>query len=574
MIHKIMRKYIRYSLLIASITVLIWSCKDSFLDVKPQGQLSSELLANKAGVETQLVAAYSVLDGWFNQGGIAWGTAGSNWIWGSVTSDDAYKGSNLGDQPEILEIEMFDWKPTNVYFNNRFNALYEGVARSNSAIQLLAQAKDVSEDDKKRIRGEALVLRAHYHFDAFRMWGNVPYYTDTDNAVTTVKSNVETSALDKVIADLEEAATLLPVKQAEIGRVTQATAQAYLGKAYLYNKEYAKAKAQFDLVLANTNYKLMPCIQDLFNIGNDGTNTEGLLTYQASTNDGSGGGENANHPDRLANPHAGSPFGCCGFHQPSFNLVNAHKVDASGLPLFDTFNNSNLTATDAVDPRLDWTVGRDGIDYLDWGKHTGLWIRDADYSGPYSPKKFAPLKVNPQQQSGWQTTHLNAVNRYIIRLADVILMLAECEVQVGTLARATELVNMIRTRAGACAQSKVAAGTSIYQTTINDPSASANYEIGLYPTFPDKDYATKAIRMERRLELALEGGRFFDLKRWGIAKETINAYVAAERGKSTHFNGIKTDPFEDRHYFYPIPSQQIDLSKVNGVAALQQNAGY
>ena len=175
-----MKKRILYGT-IFSLFAVAWSCSDSFLDVKPKGVLSDASLANKAGVESQLVAAYSVLDGWFNQGGIAWGTAGSNWIFGSVTSDDAYKGSELGDQGEIMQIELFQWDPQNVYFNNKFTTLYEGVARSNSTINILAKATDVSDADRSRIKGEALFLRAHYHFDAYKFWKNIPYSFETDD---------------------------------------------------------------------------------------------------------------------------------------------------------------------------------------------------------------------------------------------------------------------------------------------------------------------------------------------------------------------------------------------------------
>src|SRR5437868_10889523 len=148
-----------------------YSCKD-FLDVAPQGALDQTTLSNQAGVEGTLIAAYRALD-WNNAVGGAWGSAASNWVWGSVTSDDAHKGSDANDQAPIADIELYNWGTglAEGYLNDKWRAVWEGVVRSNATLRLLSKVSGISPSDAASIKGEALFLRAHYHFEAWRMWG-------------------------------------------------------------------------------------------------------------------------------------------------------------------------------------------------------------------------------------------------------------------------------------------------------------------------------------------------------------------------------------------------------------------
>ncbi|RMG23239.1 MAG: RagB/SusD family nutrient uptake outer membrane protein [Bacteroidetes bacterium] len=404
------------------------------------------------------------------------------------------------------------------------------------------------------------------------MWKNVPFYDETD---TDFRKPNNEDIIPRIKADLEAAANLLPPSQAQIGRVTSWTAKAYLGRVLMHVGDFSAAKSVLDDVVNNGPYSLEDCFHHVFDVDHD-NGPETVLAYQASSNDGDGGGANGNRNDRLNFPHGGSPFGCCGFHQPSQNLVNAFKVDADGLPLLDgSWNNSDLTADDFVDPRLDWTVGRDGVPFLDWGPHAPGWIRDRAWAGPYSPKKNIYEKASGAGSTvGWASYQLHSMNLHLLRYADVILMLAEAEVAVGTLERARELVNMVRSRAGACAQGPD--GVAI-ETTIDDPAITwAKYKVSTYPAghaaFASQASARDAVRMERRLELAMEGHRFFDLRRWGIAKEVLNNYIAVEKTRRNYLTGAS--PYEDRHNLYPLPTVQIELSTVDGELRLVQNPGW
>lgn len=562
-----MKLITKISLGLLGCSLFVASCDDEFLNAPAQGVLDAGTIAG-AGPDVTLIAAYSMLDGYAGFGG--WGGAGSNWIFGSVASDDAHKGSEPGDQQPAFDVEVFQWGTggVNGYLNDKWRNLYEGVSRSNATLQTLANST-LSDSEARRIEGEAKFLRAHYHFDAYRIWGNVPYYDEND---ADFKKPNDTDIYPNIVADLENAVANLPESQNAVGRVNKWIAKAYLGKVRLYNGEFAAANALLKDVVDNGPYALQDCFHETFSAFSQ-NGPETMFAYQSSVNDGEASGNNGNRNDRLNFPHSGSPFGCCGFHQPTQNLVNAYKVDANGLPLLDgSWNDANVTAEDAVDPRLDWTTGRDGVPYLDWGVHAPGWIRDRAWAGPYSPKKNVYAQSSGAGNTvGWSPFQLSALNLHLMRYADVLLMLAETEVELGNLESARGMVNQIRSRAANCAPAPE--GAEIV-TTVDDPRIDwANYNVGTYEApWTDASIAREAVRYERRLELAMEGHRFFDLRRWGIAQEVLNNYLATEEPRRPFLNAAEN--FSDRHMLYPIPIFQIDVSTIDGVETLKQNPGW
>lgn len=441
------------------------------------------------------------------------------------------------------------------------------------------------------------------------MWGNIPYYRETDTDFR--KTNVGVNATAEILADLDAAILVLPAtpRNGDRGRATSWAARAYKGRVQVYAGDYAGALTTLRAVQTSAVYALETSFDHVwtgFTLYENGPET--ILAFQASVRDGEPSGWNSNWGERLNFPHSGSHFGCCGFHQPSFNLVNFYQVDAAGLPLALSGPAWNAPVPDSnfaagilrpVDPRLDWTVGRDNVPYKDWTLHARSWIRDASYSGPYSPKKnvheqgcAAPCVPDAENNVGWQATQTNDVNVHIFRYADMLLLLAEAEVEAGILENARLIVNQIRARAGQVAQgcgSADAAVLAAYPTCAGDTRMSvpltltgsvysltepwAVYRIGLYTApFADQAAARTAVRYERRLELAMEGQRFFDLRRWGAADTTIANYVATERTRIPYL-GLAT-VFSSRHALYPIPSIQIELSRVGTEDRLQQNPGW
>jgi len=572
-----------------------WGCKDFLQNAsEPLGTLDQNTLLNKAGVEGSLLSAYRILD-CTSQFQPNWGCAASNWVWGSVTSDEAYKGSEATDQPPIDDIEMYHWATgkSEDYLNAKWGQFYEGVNRANATLRLLKQVRkdtpgEINDDDAKGIEGEAKFLRAHYHFEAWRMWGNIPYYTEDDS--TFKKPNIQSDAVvTAIMKDLDDAIGLLTTgpRNGPKGRADQWTAKAYKGRLQVYAGKFADALTTLREVQSAGPYALETSFDKVWTGYPDEQNgKETIWAYQASANDGETNGNNANYGERLNFPHSGSPFGCCGFHQPSQNLVNYFRVDAAGLPLALSdpnwnANNSNFTSDNLapVDPRLDWTVGRDGVPYKDWGKHAAGWIRAPSYGGTYSPKKNAHEKTSGAESSvGWVPTQLNSVNIHIFRYADLLLLLAEAEVEAGSPANAITIVNQIRDRAAQKAQgpgvdAAGAANRALIAVPINDPSITwATYRIGQYPAGLTQAQAREAVRAERHLELAMEGQRFFDLRRWGIAEQTLNDYIAVEKTRRIQLGGA--DVFSQRHSLYPIPNIQIELSKANGQNTLVQNPGW
>jgi hypothetical protein len=570
------------------VAVATYACKD-FLEGAPQGALDEQTLANKAGVEGTLIAAYRVLDR--NQGvGGDWGTAASNWVWGDVLSDDSYKGSEATDQPNVTDLELYAWTTgaAESYINDKWRGSYEGVVRANAAIKLLNTVvendpAEISQSDQDGIRGEALFLRAHYHFEAWRMWGNIPYYTEADTSFR--KSNVGVDAPALILADLDDAIALLPAtpRNGDAGRATSWTAKAYKGRVQVYSGDYAGALTTLRDVRQNGPYALQPDFSQVWTGYEAYSNgPETILAYQASANDGEPGGENANSGERLNFPHSGSPFGCCGFHQPTQNLVNFFAVDdVTGLPLAltdATWNarDANLDATASaamhLDPRLDWTVGRDGVPYKDWGAHAAGWIRAPAYGGPYSPKKSSYESASGAMSNvGWVNTQLSSMNMHIYRYADLLLLLAEANVEAGSLEEARAIVNEIRARAAVAAQGPVGGPLTV---AIDDPLITwAVYDVQPYTVaWTDQAAARTAVRYERRLELAMEGQRFFDLKRWGIAEQVITAYLAAEGARRSFLTAAGA--FTARYNLFPIPPIQIELSRVEGEDMLVQNTGW
>lgn len=558
------------SLLIASIMgFMVFSCSEDFLDTPPQGTLDQGTLASGvAGVETSLISAYKSLHGWTADWTISpWGASPTNQLFGSIVSDDAYTGTEPTDGVDQRQMELYQWTSSNPNLNPKFVVVYEGIARANATIKLANGLED--QDEATRIKGEATFLRAHFHFDAWKMWKNIPYYTEED---TDFRKPNDKDVLPLIIADLQNAISMLPASQAEVGRVSKTKAQAYLGRVLLYAEDYSGAKTQLDAVVNSGEYTLHDCIHSNFLEATE-NGTESVFAIQFSVNDGSPDGHNARFSDRLGMPHGGSPFGCCGFHQPSQNLVNAYKTDADGLPMFGTFNDSELDpAADNVDPRLDWTVCRPDVPTLNWGLYDESWVRAPDYAGPYSPKKSLYPDGAAFQSGTWSGTQLHGANYDLIRYADVLLMLAEAEAKTGGLDRARELVNMIRTRAGNCAQGPDAAN---YVTTIDDPGITwANYAVGTYDSaWGSEAEAMQAIKMERRLELAMEGWRWFDLVRWGDMKDVMNEYFSVEKDRRAFIEGANP-VVEDKHNLYPLPNEQVQLSSVGGEPQIKQNTGY
>ncbi len=571
---------------------LVYACRKNILDRPILQSLNKDLLSNKAGVESLLIGTYSLLDG---VGGIGGGinAAGSNWLFGSVAAGDAYKGSEPSDGGnDALPVGNFTYTTSNPYIQSKYTLCFSGVVRANDVLRILPLAKDISASEAKRIMGEAKFLRGYYYFELKKMYNMIPY---VDETVTDGNQPNDKDIWPNIEADLQAGIDNIPATQPNIGRANKWIAVAYLAKAKMFQHKFSEAKTLFDDLIANgikptgAKFALNDNMQKNFSPNSSQKNSnESVFAAQASVNDNSGG-NNGNTGDELNFPYNSGPGACCGWFNPSQSLGNSFKTDDNGLPLFTTFNDGKKVSgktdpyTGNVDPRLDITVGRPNIPYLDWGNPEPKWIRDPT-DGVFSPRKNVYSQsekgTNSSTENYWAANEVTSNNVNLMRWSDVLLMAAEAEVEVGSVDKALTYVNMVRARAAnpiwwVYKNSDYDATKSEY---TNKAVKADKYVVGTYPAgaFANKDYARTAIHFERKLELAMEGQRFFDLQRWdqgtGSMATEINAFFAYDVNINSQLNGAHFT--KGKNEYYAIPQNQIDLSGATGASKLKQNPGY
>ena len=582
-----------------------YSCSDEFLTKSPLGSTSENVFFDETGIDALLTGTYAMVGG-SSLWDISWGASIQNWTYGSAASDDAYKGSEITDQVPVNDIERWVVQSTNNYPADKWKlCIGMGVDRANKTMKVInatEEAGTITAAKANQFRAETRFLRALFYFESWLVFGDyIPLFTEeTENPAEVSNVNADGAVLNFIIDDLEFAWSNLPETQAQVGRCTKYAAMALAARAYLQELKYSDAKPLLDNIINSGKFSLMPNFIDNFNIETN-NNAESIFEIQANVND-INESLNAEMGIGLNWPHGGDIGMCCGFHQPSQNLVNAHKVDENGLPMFDTFDDVDL-ANDAgiaseetfvvddhaVDPRLDWTVSRRGIPYKDWGINRGSnWVRKQSEGGPYMPacKPFFKKaeRYSLSTTTGWQTG-INANNYRYLRYSHILLWRAEVAAYEGDLGKARDLVNDIRERAG----NDVVMGkvlitelpTSAYPwgpgTTDADylvggsvdwTQPAANYQIGLYDSFADANEAMRAVQWEQRLEFATEGFRFFDLRRWDdlpnkiggkSMAEILNAFVDSDL-RIRAFMGIGgKSQFSNNDKYMPIPQAQLDV---------------
>ena len=554
---KAIYQFIFASLLLGGFT----SCND-MLDTVPQGQFTSEQL-DENSVEGLLASAYAGLEAHFFGNNEAFAGPSTNWIF-DVRSDDAYKGGGgTGMEENIHLLEVSEINSDNVSCLNKWQNNYYAISRVHNAMLAVKQATSISNADE--LMGELKTLRAWYYFDLIRIFNRIPYFTEDEDVNTKPNDEYTRDEIFSFIKrDLAEAIEVLPAQKSSAGRITKTTAQAMMAKVCAFTGSWEDVKTYADAVINSGQYSLYANFGDLSQIDKN-NGSESIFALQCSTaNDNA----HINWSNLLNCTYSdGNLYGTGDdFFYASQNLVNAFRTNPNtGLPYLDgTFNQVNVTTNynGTVDPRLDFTVGRIG---MPWRGHTYTqgWCRAYDVYGEYSNKKAWPA---PEKALATWPWGCNSLNFMFIRYADILLLKAEALVETASgnnaaedsgLAEARSLVNQVRQRA--------ANSVDPNYTPMDLDPFTADYFVGLYPTDWDgnlywtKDRARAAVRFERRLELALEGNRWFDLVRWGsdYLISTMNTYMTEESALRSYYQGRSVSTNE---IFLPIPLAEIDNS--------------
>ena len=564
-----MKKIFQYILVAVSLFSAT-SC-DNFIEVEPEGVIDEQLAMENP--DKMVTAAYSML-------GDCWYTYPFNlWPYGDVASDDCLKGGSGTTDTGYHPMEIWStMTSTPGEFDELWYRLYCAVSRCNRALVSVAEYGEskLGAETAKQRDAEVRFLRAHFYFKLLTMFRQIPWIDEEvykNNAQEQTRNDEFTyeELFQKIIDDFKVAYDVLPAEQQDGGRVNKIAAASYLAKCYLtlawgdgyeatngvnhIYQEYMKKVVEYTDVVKASKYDYLEDFGDIF-LPEYKNSKESIFAVQCSDykEDNTTFGR-ANWSNMLN--------GCwgiwsCGwdFHKPSQNLVSAFKTK-DGLPDFDNFDKTidypinGVPTAQKWDPRLFHTVGMPTFPY----KYEESYTLTKDNSrSPNTYGYYTSLKEVPQRSQGesyngdWQAF---AMNDYVFRYTDVMLMRAEALIEIGQLGEARTIINDIRQRA----KNSVAKHIQY---------AADQCEIALYPDtyFKDKETARKCLQWERRLELAMENGRYFDLRRWGIASKTLNAYFETE--KNDVYDGQTYAQYlKDAHYtpgkneFYPVPYNQL-----------------
>ncbi|MGI4020600.1 MAG: RagB/SusD family nutrient uptake outer membrane protein [Janthinobacterium lividum] len=435
------------------------------------------------------------------------------WVLGDVASDDAVKGGLAGDQADIDQINNFNILTTNSAVESVWGRYYDGVSKANFVIEGLSSANTaITDADKATIIGQAKFLRAYYYFVLTNSYGDIPLRIQVATADNLGAPAVaQTQIYAQIEKDCTEAAAVLPTTWtgANLGRATKGAALSLLAKTYLFEQKFALAASTSQQVEALGVYSLTNKFTDNFTASTK-NNTEAIFSilHTGGLSPKQGNGLNqAFAPRGTLNGY--------GFFQPTQSLVDNYEKSAAGVD----------------DPRLDYTVARSGHSYLGT-PFDASWTA----TGYLTKKQIQPIIEIPTATKGDGNLNVEA-----IRFADVLLIEAEALNEAGNSAAALIPLNKIRKRARE---------SYLYDNTL---TGSSTVPTGLLPdiTTTSQTQLRDIIRRERRSELALEFGRFYDVIRYG------SAYATNALKDTPNFN------FNNNKYF-PIPQSERSTNKLLG----------
>lgn len=535
---------------ILSMGMTMNSCED-MLDTKPQGTFTDEQIGDEEALDLMTSAYASLLNHYFGNNESFAGPI-NNWVF-DVRSDDALKGGDgVTMEGYIHQLEIGNVQSDNDVVTFKWRNNYYSISRCNTAIRGIQASTSISDQEKNSYVAEMKTLRAYFYFDMLRIFEKFPYFDET--VVNPSECRADQYSREQIAEfikqDLRDSYEILPPTQAEVGRFNRYVAAALLARVDLFTSDWAEAETYAGYVIDSHQYELYPNFLDMSKPEYN-NQYESILAIQFSS---------ANSPDQYNYNNClnctwseGNLYGNGDdFYLASQDLVNAFRTDENGLPYLDGApDDQNVDRADFegnIDPRLDFTVGRIG---MPWRSHqyNEKWCRNLELYGQYSGKKPYPAPESPYVKPGIVPWGASSLNGLLIRYADVLLMKAEALIEQNKdLEEARTLINDVRRKAARSVDAS-------YEPIDCNPMV-ASYKVSEYPaTGWNQDYARKAVRMERRLELAMEGLRWFDLVRWGTVVETVNNYYETEGKIRTYYQGANLSSNE---IYFPIPVNQVD----------------
>lgn len=551
-----MKKFI-YIICVVAVSLLS-SCED-MLNKQPYGQFTADQL-NEEAIEGLLAAAYAGLEAHYFGNNEAFAGPSTNWIF-DVRSDDAVKGGEqVTMEQNIHQLEISNLTSDNVSNLNKWQNNFYAIARVHNAMKAIYDS-NISDDAKLVYLGELKTLRAWYYFDLIRIFERIPYFTETDDPNTV---RIDKYTRDEIFGfikkDCAEAYGMMPTKSPTPGRFNCYVPAALHAKVSAQTSSWGEVMQWAGIVIDSKNYSLYNNYLDMSKIAFNNKN-EAILSIQFSTADNNA---HINWCNLLNTTYsAGNLFGTGDdFFLASQNLVDAFRTDANGLPYLDE-NNQPTDRVSAlykgnVDPRLDFTVGRIGMPFRGH-EYTAQWCRAKALYGEYSGKKGLIDPSSPDMVQGfpWGASSLNF---NLIRYADILLLQAEALIETNTdLIAARDLINQVRAKA------KRSVDPSY--TPVDIDTVKANYLVEPYTDANctwNQEYARKAVRHERRIELAMEGHRWFDLCRWGNVVEVMNNYFKVEQPYHEYYSDAEMTADE---IFLPTPYDEVNNS--NGLYEIE-----
>lgn len=543
-------KYMAIATVFAASSLSLTSC-DDFLDLKPTGTFTEEQL-DDSSIEGLMASAYAGLEAHFFGNNESFAGPITNWVF-DVRSDDALKGGgDITMEQYIHQLEVSNVTSDNAVALDKWRNNYYAISRVHKAMNAIENSNIAN---KATYLGELKLLRAYFYFDLIRIFKQVPYFTENEDPNGKRADEYTRDQIFSFIKqDLVDAYSVLPEEQSQAGRFNKYVAAAVMAKVSAFTSNWSDVETYANYVIGSNKYDFYDNYGDMSKIEFN-NKKESVMAVQFST---ANNNAHINWSNLLNTTYSeGALFGTGDdFFLGSQNLVDAFATDNNGLPYLDgsdhyvkTTENGDGNYEGNVDPRLDFTVGRLGMPFRGH-TYNKKWCRAYDIYGEYSGKKGLIDPSSPDMVQGfpWGASGLNYC---IIRYSDIVLLKAEALIEQNKqLDEARTLINDVR--------KKVQRSIDGNYTPQDLDPFNANYNVGLYPSEGwTQEYARKAVRMERRLELAMEGNRWFDLLRWNTAVSTVNAYMQSEQRYHTYYAGNSIS--EDELYF-PVPYEEVNNS--------------